>query len=245
MLLIAVLYKSCPNRQLDVIFQLYSPFLKYKANYILTSTSFKYKYPHINSHIRYPYTQALFSWICNGISLKFITERTVLNNRRRPISLPCKVVTEMKYSKSCDKRSWLAFNIGFWLVTPFFVLGFVYICQTKALTSWFFIFNERKHVVWFKIFVAVLSYAQQGFHVVRMSTSEIDDSLFQNHPQRYEKTISYYSDTAIDQRKIRWLERDLYSHHRVSRPPLYPLSCIESTGIGSESYMKYFRDDLI
>ena len=36
---------------------------------------------------------------------------------------------------------------------------------------------------------AGLSYAQQGFDVVRMSTSEIDDSLFQNHPQRYEKTI--------------------------------------------------------
>ena len=26
------------------------------------------------------------------------------------------------------------------------------------------------------------------------------------------------------QRKIRWLERDLNSHLRVSRPPLYPLS---------------------
>ena len=25
---------------------------------------------------------------------------------------------------------------------------------------------------------------------------------FQNHPQRYEKPVSYYSDTAIDQRKI-------------------------------------------
>jgi hypothetical protein len=36
--------------------------------------------------------------------------------------------------------------------------------------------------------------------------------VFQNHPQRYEKLVSYYSDTAIDQRKIRWLERDLNSH---------------------------------
>jgi hypothetical protein len=33
--------------------------------------------------------------------------------------------------------------------------------------------------------------------------------LFQNHPHRYVKPVSYYSDTAIDQRKIRWLERDL------------------------------------
>ena len=40
--------------------------------------------------------------------------------------------------------------------------------------------------------------------------------IFQNHPQRYEKLVSYYSDTAIDQRKIRWLERDLNSHLRVS-----------------------------
>ena len=34
---------------------------------------------------------------------------------------------------------------------------------------------------------------------------------FQNHPQRYEKRVSYYSDTAMD----RWLERDLNSHLRV------------------------------
>ena len=39
-----------------------------------------------------------------------------------------------------------------------------------------------------------------------------------------EKPVSYYSDTAIDQRKICWLERDLNSHLRVSRLPLYPLS---------------------
>jgi hypothetical protein len=31
--------------------------------------------------------------------------------------------------------------------------------------------------------------------------------LFQNHPQRYEKPVSYYSDTAIDQRKIRSVEK--------------------------------------
>ena len=42
--------------------------------------------------------------------------------------------------------------------------------------------------------------------------------VFQNHPQRYEKQVWYYSDTAINQRKIRWLERDLNSHLRVSRP---------------------------
>jgi hypothetical protein len=39
---------------------------------------------------------------------------------------------------------------------------------------------------------------------------------FQNHPRRYEKPVSYYSDTAIDQWKICWLERDLNSHLRVS-----------------------------
>ena len=37
------------------------------------------------------------------------------------------------------------------------------------------------------------------------------------------------------QRKIRCLERDLNSHLRVSRPPLYQLS-YRATGTGSESY---------
>lgn len=30
--------------------------------------------------------------------------------------------------------------------------------------------------------------------------------LFQNRPQRYKKTVSYYSDTAIEQQKIGWLD---------------------------------------
>jgi hypothetical protein len=41
---------------------------------------------------------------------------------------------------------------------------------------------------------------------------------FQNHPQRYEKLVSYYSDTAIGQRKIRWLERDLNQSRSPSMP---------------------------
>ena len=49
-------------------------------------------------------------------------------------------------------------------------------------------------------------------------------NIFNSDVQRYGKLVSYYSDTVIDQRKIRWLERDLNSHLRVSRPPLYPLS---------------------
>jgi hypothetical protein len=31
-----------------------------------------------------------------------------------------------------------------------------------------------------------------------------------------EKPVLYYSDSAIDQRKIRWLKQDLNSHLRVS-----------------------------
>ena len=58
--------------------------------------------------------------------------------------------------------------------------------------------------------------ADWAIHAVRKSCCPWALILFQNHPQRYEKLVSYYSDTAIEQRKIRWLERDLNSHLRVS-----------------------------
>ena len=71
--------------------------------------------------------------------------------------------------------------------------------------------------------------------------------LFQNHPQRHEKPVSYYFDTAIDKRKMRWLERDLtrifgYLDRRSTH------WAIESTGLVASLIQfkctKYFRDDL-
>jgi hypothetical protein len=51
------------------------------------------------------------------------------------------------------------------------------------------------------------------------------DWIISDPSLEYEKPVSYYSDTLIYQREIRWFERDLDSHHlRVSRPMLYPLS---------------------
>ena len=50
------------------------------------------------------------------------------------------------------------------------------------------------------------------------------------------------------QRKIRWLERDLNSHFRVSRPPLYPLSYRVNGDwwrvLSNLSGRKYSRHDL-
>ena len=63
------------------------------------------------------------------------------------------------------------------------------------------------------------------------------------------KVIHNLPNTAIETTKNHCLERESNSHLRVSRPPLYPLSCrANGPGIGGEFILfkcaKYLRDYL-
>ena len=76
-----------------------------------------------------------------------------------------------------------------------------------GLTTRYFVYIQGSHLL-----ISVLS--NNHAHEIPV--------IFQNH-QRYEKLICFHFLHCYHQRKIRWLERDLNSHLRVSRPPLYPL----------------------
>ena len=103
---------------------------------------------------------------------------------------------------------------------------------TLILTSTYFVMTiSIKHLIVGNLFHTTspkkihdcIQYRNGKTHYTETYDSNVS-ILLQNHPQRYEKLICCFILTLLPPTKIRWLERDLNSHLRVSRPPLYPLS---------------------